>query len=215
MQYVPCQITNAVVIYGADTYNVPLAEDTTGLEIARQISYANNPNYASFGLHTYVNGSGAVAASLMDEAKIYIHMAHGKETGQCANKRGLDGLSIDDFPDDLSNIDLVIFTGCSTAKETSDTNMIEAAVGNGKFENRDKAANAAIGFKTKVYDVPRSDEQNYNSHFYEFFEVFFYKLVQTNSVRETVAYIQSLDLYGFQSIEVAYKYGLKDYSFTP
>ena len=205
---------NVVVIYGADTYDVPLELDILGAEVARQISYANNPNYASFGIHTYVNGSKDVAASLMDEARIYIHMAHGKSTAQKVNKKEGYVFSIYQFPHDLSDLDLAMFVGCETAASAALGNMIQNAVGKGELE-KEGAAKVAIGFTKKLYEVTPDSDTPYITRFYHFFNTFFFELMENGSLERAIIDNDFYKEGNFDSIIVEYKEGVDNFSILP
>ena len=157
----------------------------------------------------------------MDEAKIYIHLAHGGETGQYSNKRGLENLTVTSnggvnrIPDDLSNIDLVIFMGCNTALQTGNTNMIEAAVRKGDSANQDKAAKVAIGFELQLIEVTPNSDTPYYTRYYQFINTFFTELIKNNSLEDTIRNNAFYKNGNFDSIKREYKEGVRDFSILP
>ncbi len=196
---------NEVVIIGSDTNDVPASQDLTALNISKYSSMLNNPNYDSFGIYPYVNSTEDCCLDLIDNANIYVHMAHAGSTGITINLKQTQSLTVDGMDGyDLSNLDLAIFAGCSTAGDPENgMNLPDKAT--------EQGATAAVGFTTSINDYLRYNNPGESSYFYQFFDVLYVNLSNGLSLY-TSCYRASVNLGGgFENYKIYYKDGV--YSF--
>ncbi|MBR2987310.1 MAG: hypothetical protein IKC63_04760 [Clostridia bacterium] len=105
--------------------------------------------------------------------------------------------------DSLSNLDLIIFTGCSTAGSVdSGLNLTETAT--------QKGATAAVGFTEPICDIHRNLDPEYESYFYKYYNYIFSRLSSGLSLHEACQDLE--DLSGnFVSCHISYKAGSTEF----
>jgi len=108
--------------------------------------------------------------------------------------------------DSLSNLDLIIFTGCSTAGSVdSGLNLTETAI--------QKGATAAVGFTEPICDIYRNLDPEYESYFYNFFDLLFSELADGKSLEEACNRAKSVGG-NFDSFIIEYKSGINQFYFS-